>query len=146
MVQQWCAERGEGELALLLQRKRVESKQEQLMNIEISTLLGFGLYEFTFADNDELEMTRRKLVRYVSAGGVCLCVCVCACVCVRVCVCVFGECRNAVCSSPLTDEHPAESSDLCGPLQCLVFAFQSCCLDWRSWGTARMHTTTAHLE
>ena len=63
LVQQWCADGGEGELCLLLQRKRTESKQEQLMNIEISTLLGFGLYEFTFADNDELEMTRRKLVR-----------------------------------------------------------------------------------
>lgn len=76
LVQQWCADRGEGELALLLHRKRVESKQEQLMNIEISTLLGFGLYEFTFADNDELEMTRRKLVRYVR-------------------VCVFEECSDS---------------------------------------------------
>ena len=63
LVKQWCSDGGVGELSMLLQRKRVESKQEQLMNIEISTLLGFGLYEFTFADNDELEMTRRKLVR-----------------------------------------------------------------------------------
>ena len=45
-----------------LEHKRTLGKQEQLMNIEISSLLGFGLYQFTFADNSELEMTRRKLV------------------------------------------------------------------------------------
>ena len=67
-MKQWCNDVIR-ERTLLLVGKRVESKQEQLMNLEISHLLGFGLYEFKFADNHELEMTRRKLVRYSLVSG-----------------------------------------------------------------------------
>jgi hypothetical protein len=61
LIKFWCSEPNEVKV-VFLEQKRIEGKQEQLMNIEISSLLGFGLYEFTFADNGELEMTRRKLV------------------------------------------------------------------------------------
>lgn len=39
--------------------------QEKTMNMEISAMIGIGLYQLQFANNDELDITRRKMVAYV---------------------------------------------------------------------------------
>ena len=42
--------------------KKVESREEKTLNMEISTMIGIGLYQLQFANNDELDITRRKMV------------------------------------------------------------------------------------
>ena len=36
--------------------------QEKTINMEISAMIGIGLYQLQFANNDELDITRRKMV------------------------------------------------------------------------------------
>ncbi len=36
--------------------------QEKTMNMQISAMIGIGLYQLQFANNDELDITRRKAV------------------------------------------------------------------------------------
>ena len=43
--------------------------QEKTLNMEISAMIGIGLYQLQFANNDELDITRRKMVAYVHYKG-----------------------------------------------------------------------------
>ena len=36
--------------------------QEKTLNMEMSGMIGIGLYQLQFANNDELDITRRKMV------------------------------------------------------------------------------------
>ena len=47
---------------LTVEQKRDESREEKTMNIAISSMIGIGLYQLQFANNDELDTTRRKMV------------------------------------------------------------------------------------
>ena len=49
-----------------MELKKGESKEEKTLNMEISTMIGIGLYQLQFANNDELDITRRKMVTYVN--------------------------------------------------------------------------------
>ena len=69
MVQFWRSEKIEKGV-LCVELKKGESKEEKTLNMEISTMIGIGLYQLQFANNDELDITRRKMVTYVT-----LCVC-----------------------------------------------------------------------
>ena len=51
---------------LTVEQKRDESREEKTMNIAISSMIGIGLYQLQFANNDELDTTRRKMVGYVT--------------------------------------------------------------------------------
>ncbi len=46
----------------MVELKQSESKEEKTLNMEISALIGIGLYQLQFANNDELDITRRKMV------------------------------------------------------------------------------------
>ena len=61
MVQFWRSEKIEKGL-LSVELKKGESKEEKTLNMEISTMIGIGLYQLQFANNDELDITRRKMV------------------------------------------------------------------------------------
>lgn len=47
---------------LTVEMKKTESKEEKTLNMAISSMIGIGLYQLQFANNDELDITRRKLV------------------------------------------------------------------------------------
>ena len=47
---------------LVVEEKRAESKEEKTLNMEISAMIGIGLYQLQFANSDELDITRRKMV------------------------------------------------------------------------------------
>ena len=47
---------------LTVEPKKVESKEEKQLNMTISAMIGIGLYQLHFANNDELDTTRRKMV------------------------------------------------------------------------------------
>ena len=51
---------------LTVEMKKTESKEEKTLNMAISSMIGIGLYQLQFANNDELDITRRKLVTYVN--------------------------------------------------------------------------------
>ena len=38
------------------------TSQEKTLNMEIGAMIGIGLYQLQFANNDELDITRRKMV------------------------------------------------------------------------------------
>ena len=61
VVQFWRSEKIEKGL-LCVELKKGESKEEKTLNMEISTMIGIGLYQLQFANNDELDITRRKMV------------------------------------------------------------------------------------
>ena len=61
VIQLWRAEKRERGL-LVVEEKRGESKEEKTLNMEISAMIGIGLYQLQFANNDELDITRRKMV------------------------------------------------------------------------------------
>lgn len=47
---------------LTVELKKTETKEEKTLNMEISSIIGIGLYQLQFANNDELDTTRRKMV------------------------------------------------------------------------------------
>jgi phosphatidylinositol-4,5-bisphosphate 3-kinase len=47
---------------LMVDTKKTESKEEKTLNMAISLMIGIGLYQLQFANNDELDITRRKMV------------------------------------------------------------------------------------
>ena len=47
---------------MTVEPKKVESKEEKQLNMTISAMIGIGLYQLHFANNDELDTTRRKMV------------------------------------------------------------------------------------
>ena len=47
---------------LVVEEKMTESKEEKTLNMKISAVIGIGLYQLQFAHNDELDITRRKMV------------------------------------------------------------------------------------
>ncbi len=49
---------------LIVEHKKSETPEEKKLGVQISNMIGFGLYQLQFANNDELEITRRKMVRY----------------------------------------------------------------------------------
>ena len=49
---------------LTVELKKTETKEEKTLNMEISSIIGIGLYQLQFANNDELDTTRRKMVGY----------------------------------------------------------------------------------
>ena len=61
VIQLWRTEKKERGL-LVVEEKRGESKEEKTLNMEISAMIGIGLYQLQFANNDELDITRRKMV------------------------------------------------------------------------------------
>ena len=61
VVQFWRREKTEQGL-LCVELKKAESREEKTLNMEISTMIGIGLYQLQFANNDELDITRRKMV------------------------------------------------------------------------------------
>ena len=61
VIQSWRSKKREKGL-LTVELKRTESKEEKTMNMEISAMIGIGLYQLQFANNDELDITRRKMV------------------------------------------------------------------------------------
>ncbi len=61
VIQTWRTEKREKGL-LTVELKRSESREEKTLNMEISALIGIGLYQLQFANNDELDITRRKMV------------------------------------------------------------------------------------
>lgn len=65
VIQSWRAEKREKGL-LMVELKQSESKEEKTLNMEISALIGIGLYQLQFANNDELDITRRKMVTWVA--------------------------------------------------------------------------------
>ena len=61
MAQLWRQKKlAKGELTV--EQKKVESKEEKTLNMAISAMIGLGLYQLQFANNDELDITRRKMV------------------------------------------------------------------------------------
>lgn len=61
VAQLWRQEkRQKGQLSVVT--KRAESKEEKTLNMAISSMIGIGLYQLQFANNDELDITRRKMV------------------------------------------------------------------------------------
>ncbi|KAL5517410.1 hypothetical protein EMCRGX_G002951 [Ephydatia muelleri] len=53
----------EGEpIVLQVEPKKMESREEKTLNMEIGAMIGIGLYQLQFANNDELDITRRKMV------------------------------------------------------------------------------------
>ena len=46
-----------------MEQKKAETKEEKTLNMQISNMIGIGLYQLQFANNDELDITRRKMVR-----------------------------------------------------------------------------------
>lgn len=61
VIQLWRAEKRERGV-LVVEEKKGESKEEKTLNMEISAMIGIGLYQLQFANNDELDITRRKMV------------------------------------------------------------------------------------
>ena len=61
VIQHWRTEKREHGV-LVVEEKRSESKEEKTLNMEISAMIGIGLYQLQFANNDELDITRRKMV------------------------------------------------------------------------------------
>ena len=61
VIQLWRSEKREKGL-LVVEEKRGESKEVKTLNMEISAMIGIGLYQLQFANNDELDITRRKMV------------------------------------------------------------------------------------
>jgi hypothetical protein len=61
VIQLWHTEkRSEGQL--LVEERKQESKEEKTLNMEISAMIGISLSQLQFASNDELDITRRKMV------------------------------------------------------------------------------------
>ena len=50
----------------MVEQKKTEIKEEKTLSMQISNMIGIGLYQLQFANNDELDITRRKMVRLVS--------------------------------------------------------------------------------
>jgi len=46
-------------------KKKAISKQEQLFNMKIGNLIGFGLYQFDYLKDQELDTFRRRAERLV---------------------------------------------------------------------------------
>lgn len=61
VIQWWRLENMELGM-LVVEEKEGESKEEKTLNMEISAMIGIGLYQLQFANNDELDITRRKMV------------------------------------------------------------------------------------
>ena len=61
VIQLWRSEHLEKGM-LVVEEKKGESKEEKTLNMEISAMIGIGLYQLQFANNDELDITRRKMV------------------------------------------------------------------------------------
>lgn len=64
VAQLWRQERRPRGL-LTVKTKKAESKEEKTLNMAISSMIGIGLYQLQFANNDELDITRRKMVALV---------------------------------------------------------------------------------
>ena len=67
VIQLWRQEKRERGV-LVVEEKRGESKEEKTLNMEISAMIGIGLYQLQFANNDELDITRRKMVGLVDVS------------------------------------------------------------------------------
>lgn len=61
VIQLWRSEKRE-KGQLMVEERKGESKEEKTLNMEISAMIGIGLYQLQFANNDELDITRRKMV------------------------------------------------------------------------------------
>jgi hypothetical protein len=61
VVQVWRKEKAESGF-LTVELKKSETKEEKTLNMEIGAMIGIGLYQLQFANNDELDITRRKMV------------------------------------------------------------------------------------
>lgn len=61
VAQLWRQEKRQRGL-LTVVMKKAESKEEKTLNMAISSMIGIGLYQLQFANNDELDITRRKMV------------------------------------------------------------------------------------
>lgn len=61
MAQLWRQEKRQKGV-LNVEMKKSESKEEKTLNMAISSMIGIGLYQLQFANNDELDITRRKMV------------------------------------------------------------------------------------
>lgn len=61
VIQIWRSEKREKGL-LSVELKQMESREEKTLNMEIGAMIGIGLYQLQFANNDELDITRRKMV------------------------------------------------------------------------------------
>ncbi len=61
-VIQWWREDKVDRGRLVVEEKQAESKEEKTLNMEMSAMIGIGLYQLQFANNDELDITRRKMV------------------------------------------------------------------------------------
>ena len=46
----------------MVEAKKEETKEEKTLNMEISAMIGTSLNQLQFDNNDELDITRRKLV------------------------------------------------------------------------------------
>ena len=82
VIHSWRSEKREKGL-LTVELKRSESREEKTLNMEISALIGIGLYQLQFANNDELDITRRKMVAWVKPGYTIICIIILCCFSVR---------------------------------------------------------------
>lgn len=61
VIQLWRSEkRSQGQL--MVEAKKEQTKEEKTLNMEISAIIGVSLSQLQFDNNDELDITRRKMV------------------------------------------------------------------------------------